>query len=127
MPASCAIAGRCRAAFVEPPVAQTTAQAFSRALRVTMSRGSTASPLALAQTISMSWRPARRISGARSLNTAGTMLEPMGARPRASLTIPMVLAVNCPAQAPAEGRQERVTVSSSCMVEVPASTLPMVS
>jgi hypothetical protein len=45
---------------------------------------------------------ARRISGARSLNTAGTMLEPMGARPRASLTMPMVLAVNCPAQAPAE-------------------------
>ena len=39
MPASCAIAGRCSAALVEPPVAATTAAAFSSALRVTMSRG----------------------------------------------------------------------------------------
>jgi hypothetical protein len=34
-----AIAGRCRPALVEPPVAATTTAAFSRALRVTMSRG----------------------------------------------------------------------------------------
>ena len=39
MPASCAIAGRCRPALVEPPVAPTTTAAFSSALRVTMSRG----------------------------------------------------------------------------------------
>ena len=31
MPASCAMAGRCSAAFVDPPVAETTAQAFSSA------------------------------------------------------------------------------------------------
>ena len=39
MPASCAIAGRCRPALVEPPVAPATIAAFSSALRVTMSRG----------------------------------------------------------------------------------------
>ena len=33
------MAGRCSAALVEPPVAATTAAAFSSALRVTMSRG----------------------------------------------------------------------------------------
>jgi hypothetical protein len=39
MPHSCAIAGRCSAALVEPPEAATTVAAFSSALRVTMSRG----------------------------------------------------------------------------------------
>ena len=39
MPHSCAMAGRCSAALVEPPEAATTAAAFSSALRVTMSRG----------------------------------------------------------------------------------------
>ncbi len=37
-PASWAIAGRCSPAFVEPPVQATTRAAFSRLLRVTMSR-----------------------------------------------------------------------------------------
>ncbi|MNS97250.1 hypothetical protein D3C72_1315760 [compost metagenome] len=104
-------------------MAETTAQAFSSALRVTTSRGSGPSPI----TAFMSCFAARRISGARSLNTAGTMLEPMGARPSASDTMPMVLAVNCPAQAPAVGRQARLMASSSSCVAVPASTLPMVS
>src|SRR5256885_10861233 len=76
------MAGRCRAALVDPPVALTTAQAFSSARRVMMSRGSGPPPSALAHTACMSWRAARRISGARSLNTAGIMLEPMGARQR---------------------------------------------
>ena len=39
MPASLAMAGRCSAALVEPPVAATTMAAFSNALRVQMSRG----------------------------------------------------------------------------------------
>ena len=39
MPISCAMAGRCRAALVEPPVAATTVAAFSSAFSVTMSRG----------------------------------------------------------------------------------------
>ncbi len=56
MPHSCAMAGRCRPPLVEPPVAATTMAAFSKALRVQMSRGRmpsassciTASPLAVA-------------------------------------------------------------------------------
>ena len=39
MPTSCAIAGRCSAALVEPPDAATTVAAFSSAFKVTMSRG----------------------------------------------------------------------------------------
>ena len=60
MPASCAMAGRCSAALVEPPVAETTAQAFSSALRVTRSRGSGLSPI----TAFMRFRP-RGASAAR--------------------------------------------------------------
>ena len=90
MPASCAIAGRCSAALVEPPVADTTAHAFSSDSRVTMSRGSGPSPM----TARISATPARRMRGARSLYTAGIMLEPMGASPSASDTMPIVFAVN---------------------------------
>src|ERR1700709_2625404 len=39
MPASWAMAGRCRPPLVEPPVAATTTAAFSNASRVQMSRG----------------------------------------------------------------------------------------
>jgi hypothetical protein len=39
MPHSLAIAGRCSAPLVDPPVAATTVAAFSSALRVTISRG----------------------------------------------------------------------------------------
>jgi hypothetical protein len=109
--------------LVEPPVADTTAQAFSSACRVTMSRGSGASPI----TAAISCLAARRIKGARSLNTAGTIEEPIGARPSASLTMPMVLAVNWPAQEPAVGRQASLTAARSACVAAPASTLPMVS
>ena len=104
-------------------MADTTAQAFSSALRVTMSRGSGASPI----TAAISCLAARRISGARSLNTAGTMEEPIGASPSASDTMPMVFAVNWPAQAPAVGRHWWLIVSRSSRVAAPASTLPMVS
>ena len=40
IPASLAMAGMCSAVLVDPPVAATMAQAFSSALRVTISRGS---------------------------------------------------------------------------------------
>ena len=39
IPASLAIAGRCKPALVEPPAAATAVAAFSKDLRVTMSRG----------------------------------------------------------------------------------------
>ena len=60
-PASCAIAGRCSPALVEPPVAATAAAAFSSALRVTRSRGS-GPP---SRTISVARRPAWRANASR--------------------------------------------------------------
>jgi hypothetical protein len=82
--------GICRTALVEPPVAATTAQAFSSAFRVAMSRGRGAPR----NTASVTTRPARRLTAARSANTAGIIELPSGARPIASETMPMVLAVN---------------------------------
>ncbi|MCY1532702.1 hypothetical protein D9M68_679870 [compost metagenome] len=63
MPASCAMAGMCSMALVDPPVAATAAQAFSRLLRVTRSRGS-GPPLRNAR---MTFSPARRAIAMRSL------------------------------------------------------------
>lgn len=65
--------------------------------------------------------------GARDEYTAGTMEEPSGLSPSASPTMPMVLAVYCPAQAPAVGRQSRLICSSSCSLARPAMTWPIIS
>ena len=56
MPASCAIAGRCSAALVEPPVAATTAAAFSKRL----ARHDVARPDAAAQQVHHRLRPTPR-------------------------------------------------------------------
>ena len=106
MPASCAIAGRCRPALVEPPVAPATIAAFSSALRVTMSRGRSR-----LSSSAITARPNSTAKRSRSSYGAGEPAEPGSARPIASLTIAMVLAVNWPPQAPAEGQ---ATHSSSC-------------
>ena len=45
------MARKCSTALVEPPVAITTAMAFSSDLRVTMSRGLRPSPIALTRTL----------------------------------------------------------------------------
>ena len=98
MPASLAIAGRCSNPLVDPPVAATTAAAFSSALRVTMSRGRR---LSLSRRITAS--PVWNAKASRSAITAGAADEPGSARPIASDTQAMVLAVNWPPQAPADG------------------------
>jgi len=118
MPASLAMAGRCSAALVEPPVAATIAAPFSNDLRVMISRGS--GPLRAS--ISSTSRPARRATWARSGYTPG-IIDTLGTvRPMASDTIPMVLAVNCPAQAPIVGRHDR-----SIPVSVASSTSPVMN
>src|SRR3954447_23002320 len=98
MPHSCAIAGRCSAALVEPPDAATTAAAFSSALRVTMSRGR------------MFWAhrcvassPGDMQKAAPILQGPGVQAEYGSARPMAREVFPMVLPVNRAPQAPAEG------------------------
>ncbi len=114
MPASWAIAGRCKAALVEPPVAATIAAAFSRLARVTSSRGSGPPRARIAITVS----PARRASAGRVASSAGAMVEPGSARPSAS---------NWPAQAPMVGRQARSSASSSVGSIAPVMTAPTAS
>src|SRR5205823_14713547 len=48
--------------------------------------------------------PARRPAAAFAESVAGTLESPIGAIPRNSQTSAMVLAVNCPPQAPAPGQ-----------------------
>ena len=55
------------------------------------------------------------------------MLEPIGERPMASPTMPIVLAVNCPAQAPAVGMHVLARAVTSSMVVSPARTRPTAS
>ena len=89
IPASCAMAGKCSAALVEPPVAPTVTAAFSSALRVTMSRGRN-----WLATSAITARPLSTAQRSRSSYGAGDPAEPGSARPIASLTMAMVLAVN---------------------------------
>ena len=114
------MAGRCSAALVEPPVAATTAAAFSRPVRVTRSRGSGPPASNAAMT---AW-PARRAMPCRSEKTAGIIDEPSGARPSASDTMPIVFAVNWPGQAPMVGAQTSSSSLTSCSGIVPTRTPP---
>ncbi len=105
----------CSAALVEPPVAATAAQTFSRLLRVTRSRGS-GPPV---RRISITRRPARRASAKRSLYTAGIVADPRNERPSASPAIAMVLAVNWPGQEPTVIAQVRSMPPSCASVMSP--------
>src|SRR5213078_2262270 len=99
------IAGRCSAALVDPPDAATTAAAFSSARRVTMSRGRIFDAIS-----SITFSPAKVQKASRISYGAGAPAEYGSARPIASDTVAMVLAVNCAPQAPADGQ---ATFSSS--------------
>src|SRR5690348_10447709 len=99
MPASFAIAGRCRAAFVEPPVAATTIAAFSNAFLVAIARGRM-----LCSISDITDRPASSAKSSRERISAGGPDEYGNASPIASATQAMVLAVNWPPQAPAPGQ-----------------------
>ena len=122
IPKSAAIAGRWSAALVLPPVADTDAIAFSSALRVTICEGR------------MSWwtsvitsSPARRAASSFAGSSAGIPLSPAGDRPRNSITVDIVLAVNCPPQAPAPGHAPFSASYSSSSVILPARYAPIAS
>ena len=122
MPASCAIAGRCSPALVLPPVAATATAAFSNASRVQMSRGR--NPLSSRL---ITARPLSTAQRSRSSYGAGAPAEPGKASPIASLTIAMVLAVNWPPQAPADGQATHSSSCSSSSDIVPAAWRPTAS
>ena len=87
-PASWAMARRWRTALVEPPVAMTTAMAFSSDRRVTMSLGSR--PVRSCSTTAI---PASKAASARRSEIAGGVALPGSDRPSASTAAAMVLAV----------------------------------
>src|SRR5205823_10338987 len=97
--ASLAMASKCNTEFVEPPVAATPAMAFSMANFVMIFEGVT-----FLRSRSITNSPARRPAAAFAESVAGTLESPIGAIPRNSQTSAMVLAVNCPPQAPAPGQ-----------------------
>ena len=93
-----AIASICKTALVEPPRAITTVMAFSKALRVMMSRG-----LIFCLRSSSTAAPARSQSRCLSSDIA-TWEELLGKLiPNASIAEAMVLAVYMPPQEPAPG------------------------
>ncbi|MNI81536.1 hypothetical protein D3C73_1381610 [compost metagenome] len=100
------MANRCNTALVEPARAITTRMAFSKALRVMMSRG-----LRSSLSSSMTCCPARKLSEALSPPTASWELEPGRLMPSASMAEAMVLAVYMPPQEPGPG----IATSSICL------------
>ena len=70
MPASCAIAGRCSAVFVEPPMSMSRTIAFRNDASVTMSRGVT--PFTMRSTIRFPVASAMRLLRA---STAGVVAQ----------------------------------------------------
>ena len=99
MPNSCAIAGRCKSAFVEPEIAACTMIAFSKLSRDTMSRA--VNPL-LASHIACC--PACWAASGSMPDEKGSKAVPGSDSPSASLMICMVQAVPMKLQAPQEGQ-----------------------
>ena len=96
--AACAIAKKCKTAFVEPPIAMMTDTAFSSDLRVMMSRG-----LRPLRTASTNTRAASAAWVIASLSSLANVLEYGSAMPIASKDELIVLAVYMPPQEPEPG------------------------
>ena len=122
IPASCAIAGKCRAVFDDPPRAISIATAFSNASLVKISFGRTS-----AFNTSIICIPAFLASRILSENTAGTVPFPGSPSPSASVRQFIVFAVYIPAQDPQVGHAISSTELSSLLVINPASYCPTAS
>ena len=105
-----------------PPVAATTTAAFSNALRVQISRGRR-----LRSSRCITARPLSAAQRSRSSYGAGAPAEPGKASPIASDTVAIVLAVNCPPHAPADGQATHSSSCSSSSLIVPAAWRPTAS
>ena len=99
IPNSWAMARRWRTALVEPPVAATEAMAFSMAGLVTIADGRTS-----CRTRVITSSPHVRAAASFEGSSAGIPFRPPGEMPRNSSTVLIVLAVNCPPQAPGPGQ-----------------------
>ena len=108
MPTECAMAIRCRTAFVEPPVMFTSIMAFSKASRVRMSDGRISS----FKRVFMA-PPAARHSSCFAFDSAGLEEEPGSVMPITSMAVAIVFAVYMPPQAPPPGQACRI-ISKRC-------------
>ena len=120
--ASLAMASRCSTEFVEPPVAATPAIAFSIADFVRILDAVT-----FLRRRSITSSPDRRPAAAFAGSVAGTLESPIGAMPRNSETSAIVLAVNCPPQAPAPGQAEVSSILSRASLMLPRACAPIAS
>ena len=111
MPPSCAAASVCSTVFVEPPIAMSSAIAFSNASRQATERGSTDSSSCWYQRSAArtTVRPASWNSARRAACVASVEPLPGSARPSASVRQFIEFAVNMPEQDPQVGQAERST------------------
>ena len=111
---SCAAARMCSTVLVEPPIATSSAIAFSKAARVAMLRGSAEASSSRYQRVarSITVRPACSNSARRAACVARVEPLPGSARPSASVRQFIELAVNMPEHEPQVGQAERSTESS---------------
>ena len=122
IPKSEAIAGRCSAVLVEPPMAMSTRIAFLNESSVAMERG-----VLFCRASSTILRPDSRAISLFFLLSAIAVPHPTRDRPSASVRQAMVLAVNSPAQLPAPG-QAQPSMCSTCSLSVlPALYSPSAS
>ncbi len=122
MPASRAIARRCRTPLVEPPVAATAAMPFSIARRSRIADGRTSR-----RTRSIASSPQRRAAASLARSSAGIPLRPAGESPMNSSTMLIVFAVYWPPHAPAPGQAALSISYSSSSVMEPARYAPIAS
>jgi hypothetical protein len=113
--ASRAAASRCSTVLVEPPIATSSATAFSNALREAIERGRTEASSFSYHCLAMSTtsRPARSKSARRAAWVARVEPLPGRARPIASVRQFIELAVNMPEHEPQVGHADR-SMSPSC-------------
>ena len=123
-PASCAMASRCSTALVEPPRGGHAGDGvLERLAREDLRR-----PQIAPQQLHHHARPACLATSSFLGSVAGTLALPIGESPRNSHAVAMVLAVNCPPQAPGAGtgagfRCPAAPRRSSCPLRVRAHRL----
>ena len=108
---SCAAARMCSTVLVEPPMATSSAIAFSNASRVAIERGSADASSSWYQRCANATtvRPASRNSSRRAACVASVEPLPGSASPSASVRQFIELAVNIPEQEPQVGQALRST------------------
>ncbi len=128
-PASWAAASRCSTVLVEPPIAMSSAIAFSKAWKLATERGSTLASSCSYQrlAISTTCRPARRKSCSRSAWVASTVPLPGSPRPSASTRQFIELAVNMPEHEPQVGQAERSISATSASLRLGSAAATIAS